>query len=57
VTTTVSGASTVVGRSHAVNASMDSAAKTKIKYLMMFLLCVEKILSALLRAVNSLFRL
>jgi hypothetical protein len=47
---------TSVGRSHAQNASTDSAATNTNKYLMMILLCVEQILSAVLRAVNSLFR-
>src|SRR5450756_1256082 len=55
--TTAAGAEgvTTVGRSHALNASADSAATTTIKYLMMILLCLEQELNAVLRAVNSLF--
>jgi hypothetical protein len=59
VTTTVlgaAGAATSEGRSHAQNASTDNAATTTNKYLMMILPCVEQKLSALLRAVDSLFR-
>jgi hypothetical protein len=59
VTTTVlgfAGVTTSVGRSHALNASTDNVATTTNKYLMMILPCVEQKLSALLRAVDSLFR-